>query len=93
MLAPGCLCKWTIAWAAAVAAPRQHRAETAKHSLAAADKTLRAIVPLENLMKEPYFLPENALMHIFTYGCVGFLDPGLGTPVIVVLGKTIQHVR
>lgn len=91
MLALGCLCKWIIAWAAA--APWQHTAETAKHSLAAADKTLRTVVPLENLMTEPYFLPENALMHNFTYGCVGFLDPGLGAPLIVVLGKTIQHVR
>lgn len=73
----------------AVAAPWQHTAETAKHSLAAAqdynslgESDDRAILP-----------PRKCPYANFTYGCVGFLDPGLGAPLIVVLGKTIQHVR
>lgn len=39
-------------------------------------------------MTEPYFFPENALMHNFMFNLVSFLDPRLGTPVVVVLGKT-----
>lgn len=80
-----------MAWAVAAPAPRCHRAGIAKHNLVATGAVLRgSVVPFENLTEEPDLLPENARLHNFIDSQVGFFDPGLGIPLIVVPGQTVN---